>query len=152
MISKTLGPIEKKLANHGVPWEDAYGYVQAVQVGRTIYISGQLSHDETGKFIGAAPLNEKGEILDSSNMALQMRTSYENAAKLLAKFGASLDHVVEDTVFVTDMAAAFAVAGKVRKAAYGTDRPASASTIVAISSLAIGGQLIEISFTAVLPE
>lgn len=149
---KTAGPIEKKLAYHGVPWEEAFGYAQAVQVGRTIYVSGQLSHDETGKFIGAAPLNSKGEILDSSNMELQMRTSYANAEKLLENFGATLDHVVEETIFVTDMAAAFAVAGKVRKAAYGTDRPACASTIVAIPGLAIAGQLVEVSFTAVLPE
>ncbi|MFI0349930.1 hypothetical protein [Actinomadura sp. 9N407] len=31
--------------NHGVPWEDAYGYSQALRVGDTIYISGQLAHD-----------------------------------------------------------------------------------------------------------
>jgi len=154
-MTKAAGPIEKNLAYHGVSREDASGYAQAVQVGHTIYVSGQLSHDETGNFIGAAPLGSKGEILDSSNMELQMRTSYDNTVKLLSNFGATLDHVVEETIFVTDMAAAFAVAGKVRKvrkAAYGTDRPACASTIVTISDLALGGQLVEIGFTAVLPE
>lgn len=70
----------------------------------------------------------------------------------MAGLGATLDHVVEETVFVTDMAAAFAVSGKVRKAAYGTERPACASTIVEISGLALPGQLVEISFTAILPE
>jgi enamine deaminase RidA (YjgF/YER057c/UK114 family) len=70
--------------------------------------------------------------------------------KLLAKFGATLDHGVEETMFVTDMDAAFAVAVRVRKAAYGTDRPTRASTIVETSRLALRGQLVEVGFTAVL--
>jgi hypothetical protein len=37
-MSKTLGPTEKKLANHGVLWEGAYGNVQAVQVSYDLYI------------------------------------------------------------------------------------------------------------------
>lgn len=151
-MTKTAAPLEKKLAYHGVEWEEAFGYAQAVQAGRTIYVSGQLSHDEAGNFVGAASLNSKGEILDSSNMELQMRTTYENALKIITKLGATLEHVVEETIFVTDMAAAFAVAGKVRKAAYGTEQPECASTIVAISALALPGQLVEISFTVVLPE
>jgi hypothetical protein len=53
-------------------------------------------------------------------------------------------------VYVTDMDAAFAVAGQVRKAAYGTDEPACASTIAAITRLAFPQQLVEISFTAVV--
>lgn len=31
-----------------VPWERAFGYVQGVQAGETIYISEQLSHDDHG--------------------------------------------------------------------------------------------------------
>ncbi|WP_191059872.1 RidA family protein [Geminicoccus harenae] len=150
-MTKAAGLLDKKLAYHGVPWEEAYGYAQAVRVGQTIYVSGQLSHDETGRLVGAAPLDATGRILDASNMELQMRTSYANAAKLLAGFGATLDHVVEETVFVTDMDAAFAVVGAVRKAAYGTDRPACASTIVETPRLALRGQLVEVGFTVVLP-
>ena len=47
-----------------------------------------------------------------------MRTAYANAVKLLAKFGATLDHVVEETIYVTDVDAAFAVAGAIRKAVW----------------------------------
>jgi enamine deaminase RidA (YjgF/YER057c/UK114 family) len=83
-------------------------------------------------------------------MGLQMRTAYANAAKLLAKFGATFDDVVEETVYVTDVDAAFAVAGSVRKAAYGSDRPQCASTLVGTTRLAFPEQLIEISFTVVL--
>jgi enamine deaminase RidA (YjgF/YER057c/UK114 family) len=83
-------------------------------------------------------------------MALQMQTTYENARRLLAKVGATLDDVVEEVIYVTDFEAAFAVAGNVRKAAYGTDRPQCASTIVGTTRLAFPQQLVEISFTAVL--
>jgi 2-iminobutanoate/2-iminopropanoate deaminase len=29
----------------GMPWEEAYGFSQALRSGPTLYISGQLSHD-----------------------------------------------------------------------------------------------------------
>jgi enamine deaminase RidA (YjgF/YER057c/UK114 family) len=140
----------KTLGSLGMPWERAYGYAQAVQAGNVIYVSGQLSHDDEGKFVAAAPVDENGKITDASNMEAQMRTTYANAAKLLSQFGATLDDVVEETIYVTDMEAAFAVAGPVRKAAYGTETPACASTIAAITRLAFPQQLVEISFTAVV--
>lgn len=143
-------PIVKEPAYLGVPWEDAYGYAQAVKVGNTIHISGQLSHDERGNLVGSAIVDESGKILDSSNMALQMQTSYENARRLLAQFGASMDNVVSEVIYATDFQAAFTVAGKVRKAAYGTARPVCASTIVGVTRLAFPQQLVEISFTAVV--
>lgn len=146
-------PITKRVENFGVSWESAYGYGQAVQVGNVVYVSGQFSHDEKGRLIGPAPLDAAGKVLDGANMELQMRTTYANAARLLERFGATLDNVVEETLYAVDFAAAFAVAGKVRKAAYGTERPSCASTIVGTTRLALPEQLIEISFTAVLsPE
>lgn len=143
--------LEKKLGHLGVPWEAAYGYAQAVQVGNTIYVSGQLSHDDEGNLVGPAPVDASGKITDASSMELQMRTTYANAVKLLAQFGATLDHVVEETIYVMDFDAAFAVAGPVRKAAYNTDKPECASTMVGTTRLAFPQQLVEISFTVVLP-
>jgi len=143
--------LEKRLENLGMPWEDAYGYAQAVRVGNTIYVSGQLSHDDDGNLVGPAPLDASRRITDASNMELQMRTTYANAVKLLAKFGATLDHVVEETIYVTDVDAAFAVAGSVRKAAYGKDKPECASTLAGVTRLAFAEQLVEISFTVILP-
>jgi enamine deaminase RidA (YjgF/YER057c/UK114 family) len=140
----------KRVESLGMPWEHAFGYAQAVQIRDMIYVSGQLSHDDEGNLVAPAPIDTKGRITDSANMETQMRTTYANAAKLLSKFGASLDDVVDEVIYVTDMDAAFAVAGRVRKAAYGTDQPACASTIAAISRLAFPQQLVEISFTAVV--
>jgi enamine deaminase RidA (YjgF/YER057c/UK114 family) len=48
-------------------------------------------------------------------MELQMRTTYSNARVVLEHLGATLEDVVEEVIYVTDMTAAFAVAGSVRK-------------------------------------
>ena len=142
----------KEAAYFGVPWEDAYGYAQAIKIGDTIYVSGQLSHDEKGNLIAPAALDETRKAAEFSMMEQQMRTTYANAVKLLARFGATLDNVVEETVYVLDVDAAFAAAGNVRKEVYGTARPECASNLIGVTRLAFPEQLIEIAFRAVLPR
>jgi len=140
--------IRKDVKGFGMPWEDQYGYVQAVKVDDTIYVSGQLSHDDQGNIVGAAPLDDSGKILDHSNMETQMRQTYANAKKILTEFGATLDNVVEEVLYVTDMDRAMTVAGPVRKEAYGLEKPEVASTILVTPRLAFPTQLIEIKFIA----
>ncbi|WP_212632118.1 RidA family protein [Pseudomonas sp. KB-10] len=140
----------KKTAGFGVAWEGLYGYVQAVQVKDTIYLSGQLSHDTEGNLVAPAVLNESGSPVDFSTMEDQMRQTYSNIVDLLAEFGATLDHVVEETLFVIDVPAAFAAAGKVRKEFYGAEVPQVASNLIGVSSLAFPQQLIEITIRAVI--
>ena len=135
-----------------MPAEDAYGYPQAIKAGDTIYVSGQLANDDKGNLISPAPLDGAGRPTDFSVMEEQMRVTYANAARILARFGATLDHVVEETLYVLDVDAAFAVAGKVRKQAYGTDRPQCASNLIGVARLAFPEQIIEIAFRAVLPS
>src|SRR5918995_1638145 len=138
--------LRRDVKGFGMPWEDQFGYVQALKVDDTIYVSGQLSHDEQGKFVGAASIDDNGKIRDHSNMETQMRQTYSNAKKILGEFGATLDNVVEEVLYVTDMDIAFAVAGPVRKEAYGAKRPEVASTILVTPRLALPTQLIEIKF------
>ena len=140
--------ISKDAKGMGMPWEAEYGYAQAVKVGDTIYVSGQVSHDDEGNFVGAAPLDDQGRIRDHSNMEIQMRQTYANAKKLLGRYGATLDNVVEEVLYVTDMDAAFAAAGPVRKEAYGSEKPDVASTILVTPRLALPPLLIEIKFIA----
>jgi len=135
--------LHKEVKGFGMPWEDQYGYVQAVKIDDTIYVSGQLSHDEHGNLVGADPS-------DDSNMETQMRQTYANAKKILSEFGATLDNVVEEVLYVTDMDKAMAVAGPVRKEAYGREKPEVASTILVTPRLAFPTQLIEIKFIAKL--
>ncbi|MED7827529.1 RidA family protein [Streptomyces chiangmaiensis] len=136
-----------QVENFGVPWESSYGYVQAIRHGDTIYVSGQLAN-KGSELVAPAPVDGNGKVIDFSNMGEQMRQSYVNAQELLARFGASLDDVVEEVLYVLDIPAAFEVAGPVRKAAYGRQDPQVASTIVGVTGLAFLEQLIEIRFTA----
>ncbi|MEO9338651.1 Rid family hydrolase [Mesorhizobium sp. SB112] len=142
--------LDKKFANHGVPWETGFGYNQAIQVKDTIYLSGQLSHDSEGNFIAPAELDGDGRPVNYNQMEPQIRQSYVNAKKLLAKFGATLDDVVEEALFVLDMPAGFAAAAKVRKEMYGSEVPGCASSIVGVSTLAQPVQLVEVTFRAVI--
>lgn len=140
--------LNKESTGLGAPWEEAYGYKQAIKIGDTIYVSGQLSHDDEGNLVGEAPVNDQGQITDHSNMDVQLRQSYQNAKKVLAAFGATLDNVVDEVIYVTDMDAAFAVAGDIRKVAYGTDSPNVASTLITSPRLAFPSQLVEVKLIA----
>ena len=75
--------INKETKSFGMPWEKEYGYSQAVKVGDTIYLSGQVSHDY------------KGDIVGLRDMEAQMRQAYTNIQKLLAQYGATMDNVVD---------------------------------------------------------
>lgn len=151
-MTQQLATSGKTAAYHGVPWEQAYGYPQAVKIGNSIFVSGQLSHDADGQIVGAAELDEYGKPKDFAAMELQMQTTYANAKIILAQFGATLEDVVEETLFVLDVDAAFAVAGKVRREAYGTGTgtPLCASNLIGVTRLAVPTQLIEIAFRAEL--
>lgn len=137
----------EQVANHGVPWEESYGYVQAVRRGDTIYLSGQVAHDGAD-LVAPAPVEADGSVRDTSNTAAQMRRCYANAAALLREFGASLDDVVEEVIYVVDAAEGDAVAGPVRKEAYGRPDPQVASTLVGTPRLAFPELLVEIRFVA----
>jgi 2-iminobutanoate/2-iminopropanoate deaminase len=127
--------INKQVKSLGMPWEKEYGYAQAVKVGDTIYVSGQVSHDETGKIVGVG------------DMEAQMRQAYTNIKKLLAQYDATMDNIVDEILFVTDMNTAFAAAVKCRQDIF-SGTPVVASTIVQIQSLAFPELMIEIRCVA----
>ena len=135
MTTKRSLPLLKDVKGFGLPWEESYGFAQAVKVDDTIYVSGQLGLDDQGNMI-------------YSNMETQMRQTYANAKKILSQFGATLENVVEEVLYVTDMETAFAAAGPVRKEAYASKTPAVASTIIVTPRLSLPTQLIEIKFIA----
>src|ERR1041384_4201323 len=90
--------INKETQSLNMPWEKSYGYAQAVKVGDTIYLAGQVSHDAEGNIIGVG------------DMEKQMRQAYANVAEVLARYGATMDNIVDEVLFVTDMEAAFTAA------------------------------------------
>lgn len=136
----------KQTLNFGVPWETAFGYVQAVKVNGWIYVSGQLSHDDSGRLVAPAPVDAAGKVTDFSNMQAQIQQAYANMAKVLAHFGASPSDIAEEVVYALDVDAAFATAGPVRKRFYGEDIPKVACTMLGTTRLAFPAQLVEIKF------
>ena len=109
---------------------------QAVQVSDIIYLSGQVGVDERG----SAP----------DDIVAQTVLAYQNVKAVLAEFGATLDNVVEETVFVTDMAETMSQVQEIfdaRASAYG-QRPEVAQTLVGVSALVDPAFKIEIKCTA----
>ena len=130
---------DKEVRRFGIPAERSYGYAQAVRSGRTIYVSGQSASTDGGAAGGAG------------DMAEQMGRAYTKIARVLALYGARMDDVVDETLFVTDMAAAVAVAGAVRRNVYGEEM-AVASTLCGIAALGAPELTVEIKCVARLPR
>jgi reactive intermediate/imine deaminase len=66
-------------------------YSQAVRVGNTIWVSGQI------------PLDPKTQQLVEGGIEAQVRQVFENLKAIVAAAGASLDDVVKATVFLIDL-------------------------------------------------
>lgn len=126
--------IVKDTRRFGVPWED-YPYVQASRVGDTLYLSGQIAHDDAGTIVGIG------------DMAAQMHQAYANIGRLLALYGATFDNIVDEMTFVTDMPAALACAAEVRTEVYGGDARVT-STLLGVGCLAFPELMVEIRCTA----
>ncbi len=127
--------VQKEVQNFDLAIEEAYGFAEAVRVADTIYISGQTAFSPEGRIEG------------EGDMAAQMRQAYANIGALLARYDASFDNVVEEVLFVTDVAAAGAVAREVRGEVYG-ERFAVASSLIGVQALGAPQLLIEIRCTA----
>ena len=125
----------KETKSFGMPWEKEYGYAQAVKIGDTIYVSGQASHDDAGNIVG------------QRDMGAQMRQAYANIQKLLLQYGATMENIVDEILFVTDMDAAFAAAVKCRQEVF-SGNPVVASTLIQIQRLAFPELMIEIRCVA----
>ena len=128
-------PISKETKSLGMDWEEDYGYDQGVRVGDTIYLAGQVSHDEAGEIVGVG------------DTAAQLRQSYANVERVLVQYGATMANVVDEVTFVTDIDAAQAAAHEVRWEAFG-GRPRSTSTLVQVARLALPELLVEVKCVA----
>jgi enamine deaminase RidA (YjgF/YER057c/UK114 family) len=78
--------IQKKLFRNG-PYADLFS--QGVQVGNSLHLAGQVGTDATGR----AP----------ESLVEQMQNAYQHVESVLKEFDCTMDNVVEETWFVTDM-------------------------------------------------
>ena len=125
--------VKKELETLNMPWEKEYGYAQAVKNGDTLWISGQLGHDTEGNL--------------AEGMENQFEKTYDNIRTLLNNFGMNEDDIVEEVIYVTDMAAAFQARKKIGKDFY-PDPQRIASSIVGVTELALPGQMVEVKIVA----
>ena len=78
--------IDKKLFRNG-PYADLFS--QGVQVGNTLHMAGQVGTGASG----TAP----------DSLVEQMKNAYQHVESVLKEFDCTMDNVVEETWFVTDM-------------------------------------------------
>jgi reactive intermediate/imine deaminase len=101
-------------------------YSQAVRVGNTIWVSGQI------------PLDPHTKELVSGDMEAQVRQCFENMQAIVLAAGATLDDVVKASVFLIDLAH-FGLVNKVMAEYFREPYPARAA--VGVASLPRGAQV-----------
>lgn len=125
--------IEKQLYRSG-PFKNIFA--QGVKAGNVLYLAGQVGVDKGGK-VGA-------------NITEQTRLAYANIARVLNEFDATMDNLVDETMFVTDINEVMSNSDsvfEVREQAYGK-APEVAQTLVQVSALLMPDLKMEIKCVA----
>lgn len=119
--------------------ERKLGFPRFVKSKGMLYMSGMLSADE------------KFELVGPGDMEAQIDRIYVRLQEALATQGATLQHVVSEILFTTDVAA-LSKAGHVRRTHYDkADASIPASTAVQVAALALPGAMLEIHPTIEAP-
>ena len=101
-------------------------YSQAVRVGNTVWVSGQI------------PLDPATKELVTGGIEAQIRRVFENLKGIVVAAGASLDDVVKATVFLTDLSH-FALVNKIMAEYFREPYPARAA--VGVAALPRGAEI-----------
>jgi reactive intermediate/imine deaminase len=101
-------------------------YSQAVRVGNTIWVSGQI------------PLDPATKELVTGGIEAQVRQVFENLKAIVVAAGASFDEVVKATVFLTDLSH-FALVNKIMAEYFREPYPARAA--VGVAALPRGAEI-----------
>ena len=116
-----------------MPWETEYGYAQALKVGDTVWLAGQVGHDAHGNV--------------AADMESQMRQAYANIENLLAGFSMTMADVVDEVLYVLDNDAAFAARRQLGREVY-PEPMLVPSTMVGVTRLNLPNFLVEIKVVA----
>ena len=112
--------IEKKQYREG-PYADYFA--QGVQVGNVVTVAGQLGVDGNGE----TPKDMKGQVMNA----------YNNIQAVLSEFGATLENIIDEQWFVTDIDECLDNVDEIfsaREVIYG-GKPVVSQTLVGISAL-----------------
>jgi aminoacrylate peracid reductase len=121
----------------GTSWPERYTFSPAIRAGNILFLAGTTA------------VNEQGELVAPNDIAGQARYIYEKLGKLLAAAGASFEHVVETTDYITTTEN-YKKTAAVRREFFRPPYPTATGVIVA--GLLREGALIEIKAIAVLPR
>ena len=127
--------IEKKVFRSG-PYSDLF--CQGVRIGNTLYMAGQVGTDENG----VAP----------DDLLSQMKQAYAHVRSVLVEYGGTMDNVVDETWFVTNIDDTMAKVGDLfsaRAEIYGK-KPDVSQTVVQVAGLVDPSFKIEIKCIASL--
>lgn len=122
-------------ANMSAP--TGYSYAVEIKAGRTIYTSGQVALDSSGKLVGVGDLRA------------QTVQVFENIKTVLAEAGASIDQVIKCTYYLVDISQV-GIVREVRNQYFKGKSPAS--TVLEVRQLVYPDWLIEIEAVAYLPD
>jgi 2-iminobutanoate/2-iminopropanoate deaminase len=112
-----------------------------VRMGDTIHLSGSVS------------VGDQGQTLHAGDIVKQAQQAYAHIAKVLGKFGATMDNIMCETLFITDMSAVMGDQEKMgaffgaRAEAYGGN-PQVSQSLIGVSELAAPDLMIEIKVVA----
>lgn len=117
--------------------QSAYSQAVKVRGGSLLFLS------------GVGPVDEKGALAAPGDFAGQVRRTWENMRRILARAGGSLDDVVTMTVYTTERRWGETFT-EMRKGVFKTGYPSSA--FVEARKLKTPGALLEIQAIAVLKD
>ena len=127
--------MDKKLYRNG-PYADLFS--QGVQTGNILTLAGQLGDDLEGNV--------------PKDLQSQMENCYKNIEIVLKEFNGSLDNIIDETWFVTDIEECMTNVGEIfnsREKIYGC-KPEVSQTLIGVSALVDPKYKIEIKCIAYL--
>ena len=125
--------MEKKLLREG-PYADFFS--QGVQVGNVLTMAGQIAVDDNGN--------------TPDDLKSQMIMCYENILKILDHFGGTLENIVDETWFVTNIDECMENVSEIfteRERIYGR-KPEVSQTLIGVNALVQPNLKIEIKCIA----
>jgi enamine deaminase RidA (YjgF/YER057c/UK114 family) len=127
------GPMDRRHARSGSPYEDRIGFSRAVRVGNIISVA------------GTAPVWPDGEV--DPDPAVQAHRCWEIALAALEELDGRVEDVIRTRMYVVDAEVAEAV-GAVHGVVFGEVRPAS--TMVVVAGLLDPRWVVEIELDAIV--
>ena len=113
-----------------------FGYSHALQVGNTIYVSGQI------------PLDLEGRVVGKNDMYAQTEQAYENLKRVLEEAGATMSDIIMLNIYCRDLDEFDKKTRPLRKKYFGDYYPAI--TAVEVNRLYNPDYLIEVEAVAVI--